>query len=185
VTDVLNSGGSTQQLTVLRYQDWGYATPQTHTNGAPIYTLSEIIVRNVYEINGLPDESIWKKTDRLTNDLQTELGKNLNLVYLPVFFRESDDVTNQYVAATANLVNGVLDAPNYYMTDPGNDLYRLMANTALNQLSLQGQYPSGNDAWNHFHVYVGELHCGSNAKRTIPGVTQWWTNAIYANWPND
>jgi hypothetical protein len=185
VTNLVYSGGTTQQLTVIRFRDWGDLSAQTHTNDIPIYTLSDILVRNVYEVNGDKEESIWKKTERLTNELQAKLGKSVNVVYLPVLFCQSNADTNKYVAATANLVNGVLDSPNYYMTDPGNDNFRLSATTALNQLSIQAQYPSGNEAWNNYHVQQGELHCGSNAKRTIPGVTQWWTNSIYANWPNE
>ncbi len=63
------------------------------------------------------------------------------------------------------------------MTDPGCDLFR-------NAVNVPGKvFVGGHDVWTLYHCRMGELHCGSEAERTIPASPPWWQQSDFENWP--
>ena len=173
---------------VERAQSWGSVHPVPHAAGVPVYKWSRNMVYNVFAGDDGRERTSFRYQTcyTLADELQRKLGKPVNFVHIPVAFDSMLDGTNRlYLAATANMVNGVLDGTTFYMTDPGNgyftNLVGITFNTALPDYTPQ--FIADPKAWNDYHCLAGEIHCGSNAKRTFPA-RPWWTYPELSNWPN-
>jgi hypothetical protein len=176
---------------VERAQLWGAALPIPHSAGVPVFKWSTNMVRNAFAGgNSLYQSSFYFKTcDTLANELKSKLGKAVNFIHVPVVFDYSYwTVVGRwaYLAATANMVNGVQDGTTFHVTDPGNQHFRTLVSVPLQQLTPQYtvNFVADTNAWDVYHCNQGELHCGSNAKRTFQFDKPWWQQNSYTNWPN-
>jgi protein-arginine deiminase len=77
-------------------------------------------------------------------------------------------------------VNGVsVNAQNFISPDPhgpkvnGVDIFKSQLSSALSPYGVTVRFV---EDWNLYHRLAGEVHCGSNAARALPG-TRWWEAA--------
>ena len=78
------------------------------------------------------------------------------------------DENGKYVAGTANMVNCLVDpGVALYMQDPGNAQFRQAVVSQIGAATFK-------NAWSVYHCSLGELHCGSHAKRTLRLSRPWW-----------
>lgn len=177
-------------LWVDRHQDYGSVNLH-HGTGAKIRRLSDQIIDNVYA-NGAGVTPLAKRIEHLSEQLQQKLGKNVVFKRVPVVFgRDYHPVTGVFqgwVAASANMVNCVVDGNTIYPTNPGNERFRQLFHNAVNHTIKFSPENSADDiaAWNHYHINMGELHCGSNTKRAFSGPTfpgqPWWDLPTFNTW---
>jgi hypothetical protein len=161
------------KLIVERQQRYGGAA-QAYNAGETIRRLRKQFTANVYGAHNLQS-----RIETLENELREKLGHGLTCAPVPVIFGPWNVV--QYAAYTGNMVNSVTDGNNLYVTNPGNERFRqLFRQTATN---MQVTFSQGDKAWNNYHRRGGEIHCGSNAQRTLADPT-WWTKDAFKDWGN-
>ena len=177
VTGVAQINGVTE-LTVERGLEFGNSG-QSHQPGAKIRKLSEEFAINVYD--GQVGFSLYDRIKDMESELKTDLGTSFSTVRVPVvfgIFRNQWGADVGRVAFTANMVNCVVDGHTLYATDPGNSRFRELLRA---HVSGQVVFPAGATAWDNYHRWAGEIHCGSNAKRTFPDAA-WWSHEAFSNW---
>ena len=186
VTNITHTA-TNRVLWVARRQPYGSVNTQ-HGTAAKIRTLSDSLVRNVYtNLNAGADVSpVVKRLEQLREDLKTELGKTVTFRSVPVVFAfvgVNSSGGQMFLAATANMVNCVVDGNTIYATNPGNERFRqLFHNTVSHTVHFaQEDTPDDITAWDNYHIRAGELHCGSNGKRTLPP-EPWWTFTEFTTW---
>ncbi|MCX7703529.1 MAG: protein-arginine deiminase domain-containing protein [Planctomycetota bacterium] len=122
------------------------------------------------------NDSCQAKLDSIKTFLKSQLKlSDGHFVELPVLF---EDYGGGYaVAWTAGAVNMlVLNSQNVVVPkqfgpqDGGVDKFHEFINSKLQPLGLTVHYV---DCWDSYHVYMGEIHCGTNVKRQ-PLSTLWW-----------
>ena len=173
-------------LVVDRHQYYG--TVQTgHAAGALIRRFNPGILANVYPYNS--QSNLVARLDKVKNELQTELGKNLTFKSVPVLFRyEGDDDRGRalYTATTANMINSVFDpfpAPGrIFSASPGNQRFEALFQGVVAQTVEFTRNEDDRRAWDNYHVNIGSLHCGSNGKRAMPTNTWWTYTQQFSTW---
>jgi protein-arginine deiminase len=53
----------------------------------------------------------------------------------------------------------------------GEDVFERVTRERLEALELDVRFV---DSWNLYHLGLGEIHCGTQADRTIPRDAAWW-----------
>ena len=84
------------------------------------------------------------------------------------------------VAWVPNVVNGMV-LPNgvYAPPDPhgpeiaGVDLFKDLLDTSLTPVGYTAHWVEN---WDLYHIYAGEVHCGSNVTNQVP-TQPWWESA--------
>jgi protein-arginine deiminase len=84
-------------------------------------------------------------------------------------------VTNGFQACVPGMVNLLVDGATLVLAKPFGprdgfgDVFEQDVQTNLGGFSLRllGD-------WNRYQVKLGEVHCGTNAKRTPPSNVEWW-----------
>ena len=104
--------------------------------------------------------------------LRTELNlDDSDFVLLPVLFERSG-------AVIPNAVNGVVADGHFVATDPrgprhdGKDVFQEAIRQALSGCDVDVTFV---DAWEAYHSWGGELHCGTNAFRRLRD-PEWWNH---------
>jgi hypothetical protein len=186
VTNITHTA-TNRVLWVARRQPYGSVNTQ-HGTAAKIRTLSDSLVRNVYtNLNAGADVSpVVKRLEQLRENLKTELGKTVTFRSVPVVFAfvgVNSSGGQMFLAATANMVNCVVDGNTIYATNPGNERFRQLFHNTVNHTVHFAQEDTPDDitAWDNYHIRAGELHCGSNGKRTLPP-EPWWTFTEFTTW---
>jgi hypothetical protein len=191
VTNITHTA-TNRVLWVARHQAYGSANSQ-HGTAAKIRRLSDDMVANVYTnmSTGADSSPLVKRLANLRNQLEQELDKTMTYRPLPVLFggvHVTDPVTGHRVfvgwaAATANMVNCVVDGNTIYATNPGNEQFRQLFHNVVTYTVTFAQDNTADDvaAWDYYHIRLGELHCGSNGKRTLPAES-WWTLPRFNTW---
>jgi protein-arginine deiminase len=96
------------------------------------------------------------------------------IVRVPFLFEGFSGLAAAYQPGTVNLFS--LDAHNVIAPDPhgpligGTDIFRAYTEVLLRPYGITVHWI---DDWNLFHRLGGEVHCGTNARRTIPAA-RWW-----------
>jgi hypothetical protein len=177
VTNIMHTA-TNRVLWVARHQDYGSANTQ-HGTAAKIRRLSDDMVANVYT-NSAGAVPLADRLALLKTQLQQELSTTVMLKPLPVVF---GDFGSGFAAATANMVNCVVDGNTIYATNPGNEQFRQLFHNVVTYTVNFAQQDTPDDiaAWDLYHRRLGELHCGSNGKRTLPAES-WWTFTRYNSW---
>jgi protein-arginine deiminase len=111
--------------------------------------------------------------------LRAEVGlAEEEIVRVPVLFTER--VAGRLAAYTTNTVNLLAPVPGLVAApDPhgplvaGADPFRADLEAAL---APHGVSVVWVDTWSYLHVFVGEIHCGTNALRA-PAPSSWWSPA--------
>lgn len=181
------TGGETH-LSVERGQAYGNSG-QSHAVGALLRILSDESVVNVYG-RGQLSEALSIRIEQMLAQLETKLDTTVTRTGVPVLFGWSPNGAGQgqYVAATVNMVNCVVrpaEPPatlvgTIYASNPGNARFCQLFSSMV---SVNVSFTQGEDdrrAW-EYHLLEGELHCGSNSKRSFPD-EPWWTHDENQNW---
>ena len=77
----------------------------------------------------------------------------------------------------AGMVNALVDGPKVVMAKPfgprdgGTDLFESDVQAKFAGIGLTGLFL---DDWNTYHRMEGEIHCGTNGKRSPPANVKWW-----------
>jgi hypothetical protein len=187
---VSNSEGKT--LTVERNQLWSMTAGEGHPNGEGVHIWSRDMVLNPLEgPDGTFESTIAREMGRFRTRTFGAQGLNTQVNYIPcpvLFWSEVVGPRTLWSAATANLANAVVVNNIVHMTDPGNELFRQWTENHLQAVGpdYAVNWVSDDDAWNIYHVHQGELHCGSNIKRSFSGPTfpnePWWNLGEFQNW---
>ena len=108
----------------------------------------------------------------LTNELQLAQS---DLIFIPALFNPHG-LFHKAVAWVPGMVNLLIDgttlvpAKPYGPHDSGGDIFEQDVRASLGQF---GMSPNFLDDWDYYHNGQGEVHCGTNAKRTPSGL-RWW-----------
>ena len=171
--DILEGMDPSTELT--RYAPGGYSGHNIETVGE---LLDDSGIR--YLNNELQD--ILDEQEEL---FRAELGlTDEDIIYIPSLFEEVDGCYGTVAAlipGMANLIVGqVDDVPTLFLADP-------FLRTNINDQSadpmiadVRARFPEEMDLvflddWQVYHMGLGEVHCGSNVKRTAPRT--WWEDA--------
>jgi Protein-arginine deiminase (PAD) len=165
--------GTTGVYTVVRAQAGRPSTP--HAIGSIIYALSATLRENLPVL--MDGTSPQEYMDAVTNSLSTQLGTHgVSFVKIPVLFGTVYDELESktyYLAKSANMVNCVVDPDtSIWMSDPGSELFR-------NDVTAKVPLAQFVDVW-WYHCNQGEIHCATQARRTIDLSTSWWSQ--FSDW---
>jgi hypothetical protein len=137
----------------------------SHAADSVIYAISERLELNLPVEQNKP--SPQKYMDSVKTNLTAQLGAySVNFVPIPVIFMEKEE--ELWLAETANMVNCLVDPDDgIYMSESGSDIFRDY---------VEGVVPATKflDVWIKYHCDQGEVHCGSNTRRTFDASTPWW-----------
>jgi protein-arginine deiminase len=127
------------------------------------------------------NETCQGRIDSIRSQLKTALGiDEPDIIDLPVLF-QSVAPSYKALAYSPGVVNMlVLDGANVVVPDPfgpvdETDAFKADINAKLNASGLTVHYI---DDWNEYHVLMGEVHCGTNARRTPSFGAPWWSIII-------
>ncbi len=142
----------------------------SHPAGSAIYAISERLELNLPtdEMNG---KSPQEKMYAVKTNLTAQLGSYaVDFLPIPVLFEVGAIVNGEkeWLAETANMVNCLVDPDDgIYMSEPGSDIFRDY---------VTGVVPAAKflNVWVNYHCKEGEVHCGSNTRRTLNVSTPWW-----------
>lgn len=97
-----------------------------------------------------------------------------NTSIIPSIIRKFSNSNNDALALMPNMVNSLLAGGTIVIPKPfgpmdslGNDVFETDVSA---KVSLTEKYI---DDWDQYHAWYGEIHCGTNVKRTAP-TTNWW-----------
>lgn len=159
-------GASTNSITVAR-QKAGTA-PSAHSTNTFVYALTEIIRWNL----DIDDPCVITNIANVTNALATAL-ESYAVTYkkLPVLFERSVDSDGvlRFVAGSANVVN--------CLVCPGSGVFMQDTGSCEFNASVSSNVPGATfiaETWDVYHLYNGEIHCGTAAQRTMNAATSWW-----------
>ena len=149
-------------------------SPAIHSKNTLVLRLSDDAKNNLSDetvgSGNYPTAKLNWSCELLRHDIP-----DIECVSIPVLYTKYGTTT--YTAGTPNMVNAVVDGNTVYMTDPGCDLFR-------NAVNVLGKvFVGGHGVWSLYHCRMGELHCGSEAERTIPRLPTWWGRPEFENWP--
>ncbi|MCW8090315.1 protein-arginine deiminase family protein [Alteromonas sp. ASW11-130] len=128
--------------------------------------------------------TVQKKIDQIRSVLKTELNLNDNdFVHIPVLFEEVE--SGEYIAYTAGAVNMLvvtketkevmLCIPKPFGPVVGGDC--VFEKEITKKLNLLGLQSDSNfkfiDDFTTYHMWEGEIHCGTNSQRKPP-IDNWW-----------
>lgn len=167
--------GMDPDLELTRYQPGGYA-------GHSIDTVGEILEDTALrylndELQDILDEQeeIFRRELNLTDE---------DIIYMPSLFEEVDGCWGgvaSLIPGMANLIVGQVDGVStLFLADP---FLRTDVNDQASDpmiMDVRSRFPSATnlvflDDWQVYHMGLGEVHCGSNVKRTAPKT--WWEDA--------
>ncbi len=175
VSDIDELSGGMAEITLERgYYD---TIPIAHSANSMFFRVSLLgcwnIRKDIVFPDLLPSINLRVIKERLNKDI-----KSLTIIEVPVLYQTyTIDSRTGNIAGSPNMVNAVVDGNTVYMTDPGCDLFR-------NAVNVPGKvFVGGHDVWSLYHCALGELHCGSEAERTIPASPPWWQRSEFENWP--
>jgi len=102
---------------------------------------------------------------------------DVDIIEVPVLFHY-DPPSTKAMALTANLVN-LLAVKNYHLivpkpygpNDGGTDEFEEYVLDQLNPIGLTVHFI---DDWDWYHIFYGEVHCGTNARRFPDPTVHWW-----------
>ena len=83
--------------------------------------------------------------------------------------------TDGFEAWVPGMVNLLVDGSTFVLAKPFGprdglgDVFQQDVQTNLGGFSLRFL-----DDWDRYHVKLGEVHCGTNTKRTLSSGTNWW-----------
>lgn len=176
-------------MSIPKYDDEGYLTVGEILDDAiidyseDIYLTDQLPVKDVMKAEfGLDEEDfihipgIWAQTNWGALAMITGM---VNLVVFDEHLFIPDPWMRDELADEE-------DANGNYLLDPGEDLNEDgMLNThndPLQEYVLSvlpaGVEPHFVDTWQMYHLYWGEIHCGSEVRRTPTTSTEWWEVAI-------
>lgn len=111
---------------------------------------------------------------------QLRIGLNLtdpdDFIEIPVYFRE---IGGRAIALLPNMVNLISINGHLIVAEPFVDPFKNEFNTRLNAVGfVTPPNPGANihyiDDWDYYHFLHGEVHCGTNTRRTPPTGYYWW-----------
>ncbi|MFZ2656394.1 MAG: protein-arginine deiminase family protein [Victivallales bacterium] len=162
-TVVKNKKTGEYKTTIQRGTNTGigvdYIVPSTlsaHAPSAKMYVISNSMLAN-----------ISTKTNHATGIIKRKFLQYLygyTLVEMPVLFGKTDGL---WYAATSNIVNSLVVDGSVYYPDPFNPTFDTYIKASGGTTAV--------DVWNNFHLYEGELHCGTNAFRKLSD-NKWWNH---------
>jgi hypothetical protein len=155
--------------------------PMAHTNGSVIYAYSPVMLQN-FPLGPNPELSPVAMIQSATNEIAAALGdyaSSVDFIPMPVLFMHAvipfpgHSPRAGYIAATPNVVNGLVDANDvYHYCYTGNLGFH---EYILNVLPDPRAYP----LW-LLHIKYGNLHCATAAIRELPAAPPWWETV--KNW---
>jgi protein-arginine deiminase len=116
------------------------------------------------------------KLDTIRTQLKSQLKlSDKHFVELPVLYEDySGGYAVAWTAGAANLLvlnnQNVVVPKQFGPQDGGVDKFEECITNRLQPLGLNVHYV---DCWDSYHIFMGEIHCGTNAKRQ-PFSTFWW-----------
>src|SRR3989339_12790 len=113
----------------------------------------------------------------IVTKVKTGLG-NCRVIEVPVYFRPYEN-TPKAEALLPNMVNLLVANEHLIVAEP---FFKPFRDDFNNKLSDLGYKKSTNldatihfiDDWDTYHKWGGEVHCGTNVKRTPPADVKWW-----------
>lgn len=135
-------------------------------------------IANILTHDRLFNETCQAEIDAVVSVLTTELVEPTDIVEIPVLFREHP-ATGRADALLPNMVNLISVNGHLIVAEPFFDPFKDEFNT---RLQAEGFVPPGFpgenihyiDDWDSYHVLSGEVHCGTNLKRTNSAADDWW-----------
>ncbi len=137
-----------------------------------IFTVQELLSdQNFHTLNV---GNIQPLIDIARNTLRSENREAISFVEVPVFFvgKMAGGVASACEALTGNLANLQVGNGQYLFPKP----YAPLIGTALDifENDVSQKLPSSFfPTWDSYHPGAGEVHCGTNVRRSIPD--RWWT----------
>jgi hypothetical protein len=186
VTNVVQQAGYSEIWVERGVKDYGSQQADSHNTQTKIRRLRSEFVENIYQVSA--DRPVQEKISLLIEDLIEKLKLNGANVFqpVPVVFMKTyeNGQFKGWVAASVNMVNSVVDGNTIYSSNPGCEQFRQLFINVAQPFTVK--YPEQNSpddkmAW-EYHMKHGELHCGSNAKRTIQvgnPPKPWWEHQLY------
>jgi protein-arginine deiminase len=115
--------------------------------------------------------------DGVRNTLKTELGlTDANFVEIPAIFYWAPSYEEAW-AWIPNLVNLLVCGERLVVAKPfgprepnQTDVFEEYVEDSVETIGLDARFV---DDWDTYHTWIGEIHCGTNVKRSVPA-TKWW-----------
>jgi protein-arginine deiminase len=128
-------------------------------------------------------QCIQTKINGIKSILQQGLGTEFDIIEIPVLFTATwtSEAKTDVTYATAwspNMVNSLVIGSTIIVPkpfgpkDPSDNYRDQFEKDVANKLEASNVYFI--DDWDTYHKWFGEVHCGTNAKRTPPTNINWW-----------
>ena len=168
---LLQSLPSSTQLP-LYGQDHGYATVGALLSDANLRALNDDVQEDYL--------------DPITETFKAELGlTDADIIRIPSLFERVGNCNGRVAALIPGMVNLVVtdieQTTHIFTADP---FFRSTTNQATDPViaAFTQAMPAGTevhyvDNWDVYHLGLGEVHCGTNVRRTP--TTSWWTDALH------
>jgi hypothetical protein len=176
VGDVLRVGDeilnvtATNGVTVTVSRAHGGRPATAHAAGSKIYAYSDVMKENL-PIGASPMQKAWPNMSVAINQLRQAIeAYTIEFIPMPVLFSfRTINGRSGYMAATANVVNGLLSTESIYcFPDTGCTAFNEYVGTVLpGACEITG-------AWIGLHCQAGEIHCATTAQRDLDLSTPWW-----------
>jgi protein-arginine deiminase len=119
---------------------------------------------------------------KIKKTVRKEFGLNKkDIIEIPVIFNGKSlkkGKVNRAIARTGGMVNCLVVKPRVIIPKPfgpknksGKDIFESYTKRKLRTLGLKVYFV---DDWDNYHIDMGEIHCGTNAKRVPPKDWEWW-----------
>jgi hypothetical protein len=144
-----------------------------HPPGSVVYALSAVLVDNLPTDGANPHRRVVRLIENALSQLRQGLGSYANQVTfipMPVLFMKVRTREKEgYVAATANVVNGVLFANGAFLfPSPGNPRFMQYVKCQIPTAVALVEH------WDALHCRGGGLHCATAARRVLNLPRPWW-----------
>jgi protein-arginine deiminase len=124
----------------------------------------------------VPDQNYWQsKINAVRGTLDSSFGfTDTDYIKVPTLFKDTTRDAEAYIPNMVNslIANGKIVIPKPFgPVENGTDAFEIELTTRI-----PGGVEVFVDDWDMYHAWGGEIHCGTNVRRSIPMFWWWFLN---------